>query len=59
MEKYGLSVRELEAQSVELLPERVEMKRGGGRRRLRWSSADVKCRAISIARGNQRCTLQD
>ncbi|HET6260788.1 MAG TPA: hypothetical protein VFG99_00940 [Chloroflexia bacterium] len=31
MEKYGLSVKELEAQRVELLPERIEM----GRRRNR------------------------
>ncbi len=39
MEKYELSARELEAQSVELLPDRMEMVRGGGRVRL---GADVR-----------------
>jgi hypothetical protein len=33
MEKYGLSIEELEGQSVELLPDRIEMRRRNRRRR--------------------------
>ena len=40
MEKYGLSLEELEGQSVELLPDRIEMRRGRGRARARLG-ADV------------------
>ncbi len=40
MEKYELSVRELEAQRVELLPDRVQMARVRGRGRVRLG-ADV------------------
>ncbi len=32
MEKYGLSIAELEAQHVELLPDRIEMRRRHRRR---------------------------
>ena len=32
MEKYGLSLEELEGQSVELLPDRIEMRRRNRRR---------------------------
>jgi hypothetical protein len=32
MEKYGLSLEELEAQNVELLPDRIEMKHRRGKR---------------------------
>jgi hypothetical protein len=41
VEKYGLSVRELEAQSrVELLPDRIEMARGRRRNRVRVTCAN-------------------
>jgi hypothetical protein len=33
MEKYGLSLKELEGQNVELLPDRIEMRRRNRRRR--------------------------
>ncbi len=37
MEKYGLSLKELEGQNVELLPDRIEMRR---RRRNRGYDCD-------------------
>ena len=46
MEKYGLSVKELEAQRVELLPDRIEM--GRRRNRVRVTCANQQL-AISLA----------
>ncbi len=45
MEKYGLSVAELEAQHVELLPDRIEMRR----RRRRGYAQD--CDSVLIQQG--------
>ena len=45
MEKYGLSVAELEAQHVELLPDRIEMRR---RRRNRLVQ---DCDSVMIQQG--------
>ena len=45
MEKYGLSVAELEAQHVELLPDRIEMRR----RRRRVLRQD--CDSVMIQQG--------
>ena len=51
MEKYGLSVRELEAQSrVELLPDRIEMARGRRRNRVRVTCANQQ-QAIGLLGG--------
>ncbi len=57
MEKYGLSVAELEAQHVELLPDRIEMKRGK-RNKVRCNNASVNFLAIPVISGNQVCLLQ-
>jgi hypothetical protein len=40
MEKYGLSLEELEGQNVELLPDRIEMRR---RRRRRHGGRGFDC----------------
>jgi hypothetical protein len=45
VEKYGLSVKELEAQRVELLPDRIEM--GRRRNRVRVTCANQQ-QAISL-----------
>ena len=45
MEKYGLSVKELEAQRVELLPDRIEM--GRRRNRVRVTCANQQ-QAIAL-----------
>ncbi len=65
MEKYeirGLELEELEAQRVELLPERVEMRRRnrnrGGGNSLRCNNASVNFLAIPIVSGNQVCLFQ-
>ncbi len=47
VEKYGLSVAELEAQHVELLPDRIEMRR---RRRRRGGFAQ-DCDSVLIQQG--------
>ncbi len=64
MEKYeirGLDLEELEAQRVELLPERVEMRRRNRRERgyqLRCNNAAVNFLAIPVASGIQVCFYQ-
>jgi hypothetical protein len=65
MEKYeirGLDLEELEAQHVELLPERVEMRRHrrnrGGGNQLRCNNAAVNFLAIPVVSGNQVCLFQ-
>ena len=62
MEKYeirGLELEELEAQHVELLPERVEMRRNRRRgNQLRCNNASVNFLAIPVASGNQICLHQ-
>ncbi len=64
MEKYeirGLDLEELEAQHVELLPERVEMRRRNRRGRgnqLRCNNAAVNFLAVPIVSGNQVCLFQ-
>ena len=61
MEKYeirGLDLEELEAQHVELLPERVEMKRNRRGNRVRCNNAAVNELAIPIIAGNQVCLYQ-
>jgi ribosomal protein L29 len=64
MEKYeirGLDLEELEAQRVELLPERVEMRRRNRRGRgnqLRCNNAAVNLLAIPIGSGIQVCFFQ-
>ena len=42
MEKYGLSLKELEGQHVELLPDRIEMRRRN-RRRNRGGGGGFDC----------------
>ena len=52
MEKYGLSLEELEVQTVELLPDRIEMRRRNRRRRNRGGGGFVQdCDAAQIAVG--------
>ena len=46
MEKYGLSLEELEGQSVELLPDRIEM-----RRRRRRHRGGYDCDAANVTTG--------
>jgi hypothetical protein len=65
MEKYeirGLDLEELEAQRVELLPERVEMRRRNNRRgrgnSLRCNNAAINFLAVPIVSGNQVCLYQ-
>ena len=65
MEKYeirGLDLEELESQRVELLPERVEMRRRnrnrGGGNQLRCNNAAVNLLAVPIVSGNQICLYQ-
>ncbi len=48
MEKYGLSLKELEGQNVELLPDRIEMR--NRRRRRRGGGFD--CDAAQVNVGN-------
>ncbi len=61
MEKYGLSVAELEAQHVELLPDRIEMRRRGRRQRLRQDCdaalviAGTGVVAAPVLSGNATC----
>ncbi len=61
VEKYGLSVAELEAQHVELLPDRIEMKRRGRRQRLRQDCdaalviAGTGVVAAPVLSGNATC----
>ncbi len=50
MEKYGLSVKELEAQHVELLPDRIEMGRRRRSNRVRVTCANQQ-QAIAILGG--------
>ena len=49
VEKYGLSLAELEAQHVELLPDRIEMRHR--RRRRRGHSLVQDCDSILIQQG--------
>ncbi len=63
MEKYeirGLDLEELEAQHVELLPERVEMRRRnrGRGNQLRCNNASVNFLAVPIVSGNGICLYQ-
>ncbi len=51
MEKYGLSFEELEGQNVELLPDRIEMRRRNRRRRRRGGGFVQDCDAAQIAVG--------
>ncbi len=64
MEKYGLSVAELEAQHVELLPDRIEMRRRRRRRRAGRLAQDCDAAIINagtlpiaapILSGNATC----
>ncbi len=49
MEKYGLSLKELEVQSVELLPDRIEMRRKRrGRGRYDCDAAQVTTGVANI-----------
>jgi hypothetical protein len=47
MEKYGLSLKELEGQNVELLPDRIEMRR----RRRRRGHGRYDCDAAQVTTG--------
>ncbi len=47
MEKYGLSLKELEGQNVELLPDRIEM-RHWERRRRRGGGGGFDCDAAQV-----------
>ena len=47
MEKIGLSLAELEAQQVELLPDRIEMRRRRGRINNLQSSTSVVSQAVN------------
>ncbi len=62
MEKYeirGLDLEELEAQHVELLPERVEMRRRNRRgNQLRCNNASVNLLAVPVVSNNQICLHQ-
>ncbi len=49
MEKYGLSLKELEAHNVELLPDRIEMRRR--RRRRRGGGGGFDCDAAQVTTG--------
>ena len=51
MEKYGLSLEELEVQTVELLPDRIEMRRRRRNRRNRGGGFVQDCDAAQIAVG--------
>ena len=51
MEKYGLSLEELEGQNVELLPDRIEMRRRNRRRRNRGGGFVQDCDAAQLATG--------
>ncbi len=51
MEKYGLSIAELEAQHVELLPDRIEMRRRRRRRRRLGGGGGLDCDAAIINAG--------
>ncbi len=64
MEKYGLSLTELEAQHVELLPDRIEMRRRRRRRRAGGFGQDCDAAivnagtvpvAVPILSGNATC----
>jgi hypothetical protein len=48
MEKYGLSLKELEGQNVELLPDRIEMR---NRRRRRRHGGGFDCDAAQVNSG--------
>ncbi len=48
MEKYGLSLEELEGQNVELLPDRIEMR---NRRRRRRGGGGFDCDAAQVTVG--------
>ncbi len=52
MEKHGLSLEELEVQTVELLPDRIEMRRRNRRRRNRGGGGFVQdCDAAQVGVG--------
>ncbi len=51
MEKYGLSLEELEGQHVELLPDRIEMRRRNRRRR-RGGGFDCDAAAVNVGNVN-------
>ena len=52
MEKYGLSLEELEVQTVELLPDRIEMRRRNRRNRRNRGGGFVQdCDAAQVATG--------
>jgi hypothetical protein len=48
MEKYGLSLKELEGQNVELLPDRIEMRRRKKGGRYDCDNAQVNAGVIPI-----------
>ena len=56
MEKYGLSIEELEGQSVELLPDRIEMRR---RRRGRYDcdNANVNQGVLNVPLANNSAAI--
>jgi hypothetical protein len=54
MEKYGLSLKELEGQNVELLPDRIEMRR---RRRRRHRGGGFDCDNAQVNVGVVPITL--
>ena len=59
MEKYGLSVKELEAQHVELLPDRIEMGRRRNRVRVRCANQGQAIAALVSANlGLNVCPVQ-
>ncbi len=51
MEKFGLSLEELEGQYTELLPDRIEMRRARRRRRNRGGGG-VSCVVVQFAGGD-------
>jgi hypothetical protein len=52
MEKYGLSLEELEVQTVELLPDRIEMRRRNRRNRRNRGGGFVQdCDAAQVGVG--------
>ncbi len=58
MEKYGLSLSELEGQSVELLPDRIEMRRRRRNRgRYDCDNAQVNTGVIPITLANNNAAV--
>jgi hypothetical protein len=57
MEKYGLSLKELEGQNVELLPDRIEMRRRKKRGRYDCDAAQVNTGVLNIPIANNTAAV--